>query len=112
MLGIVFLYYVWKRFSELALQFDKSKHCGWYGIITYIGSVIIAAFLLGFFVQLFDLDIDLEKNSALSLMEIPFGLLSCYLMYLVLERKWTSEFEKIETIDDIGKSSQEEDSIQ
>jgi hypothetical protein len=33
-------------------------------------------------------------------------------MYLVLEKKWKSEFEKIETIDDIGKSSQEEDSIQ
>jgi cytosine/uracil/thiamine/allantoin permease len=111
MLGIVFLYYVWKRFSELAVLYGKSKHCGWFGIITYVGSVVVVAFLLGFFVQLFNLDVDLENSSALSLMEIPFGLLSCYLMYLVLEKKWKSEFEKMETIDDIGKSSQEEDSI-
>ena len=58
-----------------------------------------------------DLGINFENNTDVNLMEIPVGLLSCYLMYQVLKKKWESEFVVSETIDDIGKST-EEDSIQ
>lgn len=111
MLVLVFLYHVWKRFSELALQFGKSKHYGWYGILIYIGGVFLAFFLLGFLNEVMDLGINFENNTAVNLMEIPIGLLSCYLMYQVLKKKWKLEFVVSETIDDIGKST-EEDSIQ
>ena len=40
----------------------------------------------------------------ISLLGIPVGLGCCYLLYYVLERKWSNEVVPVESIDSIGNS--------
>jgi MFS family permease len=103
MLGFFLLYYVWKRFSELALQYGKSKHNGWFGILAYVGGLLSFGFLFGILDQILGWEIDWDNNIAIKLMDIPLGLLCCYILYVILKKKWESEVVKIDTIDDIGK---------
>lgn len=105
MLGIFLLYYVWKRFSELALEFDKSKNNGWFGILAYVVGIISFGFSLGILNEIFSWRIDWDNNIALNLMDIPVGIFSCYILYSILKRKWQAGYEKKETVDDIGRSS-------
>ena len=102
MLGFVLLYFVWKRFSELAIQFGKSKHYGWFGILAYGGGLLCFGFLFGILDQIFGWEIDWENNMVIRLLDIPLGVLCCYILYIILKKKWESEYVALDTIDDIG----------
>lgn len=104
MLGFLLLYYVWKRFSELALQYGKSKHNGWFGILAYGGGLLSFGLLFGILDQIFGWEIDWENNITIQLMDIPLGVFCCYILYIILKKKWESEYIELDTIDDIGDS--------
>jgi hypothetical protein len=105
MLGIFLIYFIWKRFAELAEKYDNKKWVyGLFGVITYY----VGTFLLGIFIAVLDLifnwDIDWEaENLGLSLLAFPFGLGACYLLYYLLKRKWEKEVVIDDSIEDIGK---------
>lgn len=109
MLGIFLIYFIWKRFAELADLYDNKKWVyGLIGVITYYGG----SFLTVVFIVLLDLVLDWginwdDNDLVVSLLSIPIGLGCCYLLYYVLERKWSNEVVPVESIDSIGKSSKD-----
>ncbi|WP_412476601.1 hypothetical protein [Flavobacterium sp. TBRC 19031] len=104
MLSILFFYFVWKKFSELAISYGKSKHNGWFGILAYVGGLFFIGMILGVLNELLGWGIDFENNLVIRFMDIPVGLLCCYILYLILDKKWKSEVVEIESIDNIGAS--------
>ncbi len=108
MLGFILLYHVWKRFSELALNFGRSKNNGWYGVLAYVLGILTFGFILGILNEIFNWGIDWDNNLAVNLFEIPVGILCCYILYKILERKWQIQYIDSETINDIGKTINED----
>lgn len=105
MLGIFLIYFIWKKFAELAEMYGNKKWVyGLVGVISYYAGTL----LLGIFVAILDLvfrwGIDWEtENLGLNLLAIPFGLGTCYLLYYLLNRKWNKEVVAEDSIEDIGK---------
>ena len=109
MLGLLLLYWIGKYFYKLAEKFEKSK---WVftilGIaIYYVGTFIFAAIFIivgelyspGF--------VDDFNETLLSFISLPFGLLSCFILYKYLKKKWEKSIPKIDdAIAEIGKISQ------
>jgi len=106
-LGLIIVFFIGKYFYQLADEYDKTK---WLfailGIaVYYTGSILIGGIIIGlggYF--LFDYDIESTNDLALGIMLMPFGILTCYVVYGLLEKKWKRQ-EKLQSvsIDDIGK---------
>ena len=107
MFSLLLLYFVWKKFADLAVGYGKSKHNGWFGILVYVGGLLFIGIIFGILNELFDWGIDFENNLAIKFMDIPIGLGCCYLLYLILDKKWKSESVYKESIDDIGNAVEE-----
>lgn len=91
MIGFLLLYFIWKYFSELAVEFDKNK---WVyvllGIGTYYLGTFIGGFIIGFIAVLMGSDItDSTSTILLSLIAVPFGLLSAWGLHRILKNKWS-----------------------
>ncbi len=109
LLGILFLFFIGKYFYNLANQYNKSP-LGYaiLGIVSYYFGTILFMVFLGLGMEIFNSEsIDFENNKLLSLISIPFGLLSCYLLYIFLKKTWSknllSEDEINKIIDEIGE---------
>lgn len=109
MLGLVLLYFIGKKFYTLAEEYDKSI---WsyavLGIVIYYIGLYGAAFIVGIvFAMMESTFLENMNDFVLGLMLMPFGLLSCYLLYLFLEKKWKKEKPKRQEklIDEIGRGS-------
>lgn len=107
MLGIILLYWIGKYFYKLAEEYDKKK----WGfailgiVIYYVGSFVLGAITIGVIDIFSEGFIDNSNDFALSLIAIPFGLLSCYLLYFFLQKRWKREVPKSdELINQIGKT--------
>lgn len=106
MLGLILLYWIGKYFYKLAEEFNKQK---WgfaiLGIVIYYVGTYIFGFLVGFIAELISPGFFVGfSDIILGLIILPFGLLSCYLLYVFLEKKWKSESPKSdELINQIGK---------
>lgn len=91
MLGILLIYFIWKKFADLALSNGKKKWVyGLLGIVIYyafffIGGVSIVLISVLFEATFFTLE---ENEFVLSLVSIPIGLLACWLFYLILQKQW------------------------
>jgi hypothetical protein len=109
MLGILFIYFIGKYFYDLAIFHKKSK---WlftiFGVISYYAGTLLGGFLLGLFSVLFSIEIDWNNNILISVLAIPFGVGTSYLVYILLKRKWSSEVKIEETIDTIGKKQEQD----
>lgn len=106
MFGLIFLYFIGKYFYNLAGDHDKSQ---WgfaiLGVVSYYVGTFIAgiAFVIGY--ELFDFgSIDDLSDTVISLMGMPFGLLTCWGLYKILQRNW-GKYEKFDEniIDEIGR---------
>ena len=103
MLGLILLYWIGKYFYKLAEEYDKSK---WgfaiLGIVTYYGGIIIFSFLVGI-IFAFTAPEALEaiNETLLGIMMLPFGILSCYLLYKYLDKTWVKN-KPVDEIDNIG----------
>jgi hypothetical protein len=105
MLGIIILVIIGKKFYELATTYEKHK---WGITILGIGSYYVGAFVFGmilaFFAILFDSNwFETANRFTLVLIELPIGLLTCYLVYIFLQKKWEKEIPEMDQeIDQIG----------
>jgi hypothetical protein len=105
MLGLVLLYWVGKYFYKLAEEYNKSQ---WgfaiLGIVVYYGGVLVLGFILGIIVEFISPGyFDSMNDIALNLLALPLGLLSCYLLYLYLEKTWKkNKPNSHKLIDEIG----------
>jgi hypothetical protein len=75
--------------------------------LVYVGGSLFVGLLLGVLNEIFGWGIDFENNPVIRFMDIPVGLLSCYILYLILDKKWKSEVVEIDSIDNIGNSTDE-----
>lgn len=107
MLGILLLYFIGKRFYELAGTFGKNK---WLYAILSIVVYYSAAALLIVVVMFLDLiifqwDIDWEATWGWGYISIPFGLLGVWVFYILLKRYWEKPIVLIkDEIQEIGTS--------
>lgn len=102
MLGLLLLYWIGKYFYKLAEEYDKSK---WgyaiLGVVVYYLGTFVFAFLLAIFTPNF---LDSESDRVIGLISLPFGVLSCYLLYKYFEKTWEKNKPKADKlIDQIGK---------
>ncbi len=105
MLGLVLLYFIGKKFAELAEAFKKTKwHYVVLGLVVYFaGTFVLGMLVLSVLDAVGAINLDTMHNRVLDLIALPFGLLSCYLFYLFLERKWKREAPKVDKrIGEIG----------
>lgn len=105
MLGLVFLYFIGKYFYKLAEQFNQNK---WLyailGIVIYYVGTFIGGITLGILDGLIGIGFDWDNNLALGLIALPFGLVTAYLFYFLLNKQWEKSVVLVEDeIQDIGK---------
>ncbi|MBE8727212.1 hypothetical protein [Flavobacterium hungaricum] len=109
MLGILFIYWIWKAFTNLALQYNKNKWTYFIiGLAAYYGSTMISGFAAGMLVVLVNGVANVTENSfnnaGWNILFVLCGILVCYGTYKLLERKAIKEWavSKKEGIESIG----------
>ena len=90
MLGILLIYLVGRKFYDLAG--NHNKHQWGYailGVFSYYVGTFIAGIVIALYLEFFgSTSIDEINEFVLSLIAIPFGLLACWVTYLLLEKNW------------------------
>lgn len=105
MIGIIILIIIGKTFYKLAGNYDKNQ---WGIAFLGIASYYVGAFIFGMILAVILIANDsnwLETTNrfSLALIELPFGGLGCYILYMFLEKKWEKEKPQIDdTINQIG----------
>ncbi|TDW45880.1 hypothetical protein EV144_10771 [Flavobacterium sp. 270] len=109
MIGILFIYWIWKAFSNLAIEYDKNKWTYFLiGLGSYYGATLAAGIIYGFSVVLISgvdgLDDEDYNSTGWNLLFVLLGGLVCYGVYRFLERKLEKERElqRKEGIESIG----------
>lgn len=91
MLGIYLLFVLAGRpFYRLALDYDKNEWLyGFLGILSFFIGSNVAAFFLVLFLTLFGIiDFTQYDENVLGLIGVPFGILTCWLYYKNLNKRW------------------------
>ncbi len=108
MLGILLIYFIWKNFADLAVQYDKSKWgFGILGIVVYYAGTAFGGVILGFLTpELFE---DNTGNSLLlGIIALPFGLFFCVIFYYLLKKTWKkNHVDMYDEIERIGENANE-----
>ena len=91
MLGLLLIYFIWKYYSDLALEYNKNK---WgyalLGIASYYAGAFMGGVILAVIGMLINSDFVSEMNSlVLNLVALPFGLLAVWGLYTLLKKKWS-----------------------
>jgi len=106
MLGFVLLYWIGKYFYKLAEEYNKNQ---WgfaiLGIVVYYSGVLLFGFIVGIIVEIISPGyVDSINDTLLGIIMLPFGILSCYLLYKYLEKTWKkNNINPNELINEIGK---------
>lgn len=104
MLGLLLIYFIGEKFYRLATSFEKSQ---WgyaiLGVVSYyIGTLIFGVVL---FLVLDAMGGNPEEDmdsTAVSVIAVPFGLLSCYILYMILKKNWEkNSIEDTDVLDDM-----------
>ncbi|MDX2249951.1 MAG: hypothetical protein SF052_24415 [Bacteroidia bacterium] len=112
MLGLLLIYFIGKNFYELADDYEKSK---WgfaiLGVVSYYLGTFLGGIILSIILEISGTNSLDDINSMLvSLIALPFGLLSCIGLYFILKRNWEKNREATESIiDNIGKGDHSDD---
>lgn len=109
MLGIFFIYFIGKKFYDLAIKFDQNKWLfGILGALFYYLGTFIGGICIGAFALIVNWEVDWDNSPLMSAIGLPFGIGTCYFTYYFLRKKWEKEFIVLETIEDIGKINEDE----
>ncbi|MEO0468232.1 MAG: hypothetical protein AAF206_01330 [Bacteroidota bacterium] len=106
MLGLLFIYFIGKAFYDLAFDHDKNQ---WGFAILGVASYYIGSFVGGFlaggiYLVASGAIVNDSHDLILTLIGIPFGLLSCYLTYRILKKRWERRNQvDMSIIDEIGQ---------
>lgn len=100
MIGIIFIYFVGKKFYKLAEEKHKKK---WLyaiiGVLSYYFGLVTGGLALGVLLEIFmPGTVDSMNEMALGLLCVPFGLLACFGLYWIFKNAWQGD-EIIETND-------------
>lgn len=107
MLGIFLLYFIGKRFYDLAALFGRHK---WFyailSIVVYYGvGALLVALVVILDLMVFEWNFDWEASWGVSYISIPFGLLGVWIFDVLLKNRWEKlAIVVIDEIQDIGKS--------
>ena len=90
MLGLLLIYFIGKYFYELAGQYKKGP---WLyailGVISYYVGTFIGGFVIAILYEMFSTSsFEDIPDMGLSLIALPFGLVTCWLFYILLKRQW------------------------
>ena len=105
MLGLLLIYFIGKKFFDLAKKFGKSE---WgfaiLGVVIYYVGTLIAGIIIVLGYELSSSSsIDDLNEFALSFISLPFGILSCIGLHYYLKNTWHKNKEAIKpNIDEIG----------
>jgi len=93
MFGLLLLYFIGKHFYKLAEEYGNNK---WgyaiLGIVAYYAGIFLFAFILGIIIEIISPGfIDTINDLLLGIMIIPFGILTCYLLYIALKKRWKND---------------------
>lgn len=93
MLGLFLIYFIGKKYHELADQFNKSK---WgfaiLGVVVYYFGTFLAGILFTILNELGVTDFFTDlPGFAVSLFSLPFGILACWGVYKLLENMWKNQ---------------------
>jgi hypothetical protein len=96
MLGLLLIYFIGKFYHELADKYNKSK---WgfaiLGVVVYYFGTFLAGIFFAIVAELgltnFFTDL---PTMALSFFVLPFGLLACWGVYMILENTWKNQSRK------------------
>ena len=107
MLGLILLYFIGKKYYELAGEYDKSQ---WLyavlGVVSYYVGGLSVLFLFALVYEFTSPGAITGNEHSYSLLIIPFGLLSTYLVYRFLNKKWEREKPKVDSdIEQIGNNN-------
>ena len=109
MIGFLFIYWIWKAFSNLAMEHNKNKWKYFFiGIGSYYGGTIVGGFLIGITLVIINgFDSVASENfedTGWNVFFVLFGGLACYGIYKFLENKLKKERELLEKegIESIG----------
>lgn len=106
MVGLILLYFIGKYFYDLAIKHNKHK---WgyaiLGIAAYYAGAIVLGAMLFIILELGEwADVDAIDENAAGLIAMPFGLLTCWVLYALLKRNWSKRSAKLsEDILDAGE---------
>ncbi len=112
MIGLLLLYFAGKAYYDLAKLYGKSQ---WgfaiLGVASYYIGLFAGGFLLGAVLVAMGQETFLMNTNEylLGLMALPIGILTCWLLYKYLSKRWSNESTQDsssdELLDDIIKSS-------
>ena len=106
MLGILLIYFIGKRFYDLAEEFNQNK---WVyailSVVIYYALGTVFVFIVALLdIMVFEWGFDWESTYGMNLLIVPFGLLAVWGFYMLLENRWKRANPVIkDEIDDIGK---------
>lgn len=91
MLGLLLIYFIGRNFFKLAEKYEKHKWgAAIGGVVSYYGGTFVFGIAYALIVEfVLDGSIDDTSDLLLGVMALPFGLLSCYLVYQLLKRNWS-----------------------
>mgnify|MGYP001297386199 CR=1 FL=1 len=103
MLGIIFIYWVGKKYYYLAIENEKNKWIfSFLGIVIYYLGTIIGATLFSIILpKILNHSLSSEETLGLNYLSIPIGFLFTWLFYKFLVYKWenTSYYKDSNIID-------------
>lgn len=93
MLGLLLLYWIGKYFYRLAEEFNKNK---WLfailGIIVYYGATFVFGVITVIIGEIVSPGfMDTVNDTLLGILMIPFGILTSYVFYILLEKSWKAK---------------------
>lgn len=111
MLQIILFVFIGKHFYKLAETYNKKK---WLfviiGIISYFLGELLGGLILGFLSAYLGWDLDWDNRLLMSLIGLPFGLGAVALFHYLLKKNFEqNKPEPIQSIEDIGKSIEEDE---
>jgi hypothetical protein len=103
-IGILLLYFIWKFYTDLAVEYGKNK---WgyalLGIASYYAGAITGGFIIGITGTLIDQDpFEGMSDSMAGLIAFPFGVLTVWLLHRYLRKRWSNNkprFAESESLD-------------
>ena len=106
MFSILFIYFIGKRFYDLAEAYKQNKWAyAVLGILIYFAAGFILGLGLGVLDLFFDWQIDWDRNSILKVISIVIGVLAVWGFHVFLKKRWAGLQLPIEDdIDAIGKT--------
>ncbi|MFM1932790.1 MAG: hypothetical protein RL226_2093 [Bacteroidota bacterium] len=101
MIGLLLLYFLGKYFYALAALHQKSK---WLfailGVLSYyLGALVFGVIIVLFIEFVLNESTENMSDAMLSLMAVPFGLLTAFVFYSILKKVWSKAQPNVDALD-------------